>query len=130
MDLVGAVIRQGSFVQKMHKLNWIHSHSLSDLPQLMEKFIVKYDIFWKIIVENPSHMVVPTLDVDLVWHTNQLAPRKYYNYSIITTERKKPIRFIDHNDKIDEGRLSDSFEWTIKQYRKAIGGKVYSECLC
>ncbi|PCH06631.1 Protein of unknown function DUF1399 [Penicillium occitanis (nom. inval.)] len=130
MDLVGAVIRQGSFVQRMHKLDWIHSRSLSDLPQLMEKFIAKYDIFWKIIVENPSHMVVPTLDVDLVWHTHQLTPRRYYYYSITTTARNKPIRFIDHNDKIDEGRLSDSFEWTIKQYRKATGGKVYSECFC
>lgn len=130
MDLVGAVIRQGTFVQKMHKLDWIRSHSVSVLSQLMERFIAKHDVFWKIIVENPSQMVVPTLDVDLVWHTHQLAPRRYYNYSITTTERKKPIRFIDHNDKIDEGRLSDAFEWTIKQYRKATGGKVYSECFC
>jgi hypothetical protein len=130
IDLVGAVIRQGSFVQKMHKLDWLHSHSTSVLPRLMEKFIAKYDVFWKIIVENPSQMAVPTLDVDLVWHTHQLAPRRYYTYSVTTTERKKPVRFVDHNDKIDEGRLSDSFEWTVKQYRKATGGKVYSECFC
>lgn len=130
VDLVGAVIRQGTFVRKMQKLNWIHSRSVSELSQLMEKFIAKHDIFWKIIVENPSKVVVPTLDVDLVWHTHQLAPRRYYKYSITTTEKKKPIRFIDHNDKIDEGRLSDSFEWTVKQYRKATGGKVYSECFC
>lgn len=130
IDLVGAVIRQGSFVQKMHKLNWLHSRSRSDLPQLMDKFIAKYNVFWKIIVDNPSQMVVPTLDVDLVWHTHQLAPRKYYSYSIKTTEQRKPVRFIDHNDRVDEGRLSDSFEWTVKQYRKATGGELYSECFC
>ncbi|OKL62844.1 hypothetical protein UA08_01814 [Talaromyces atroroseus] len=130
MDLVGAVIRQGTFVQKMHKLNWLHSYPMSDLPQLMERFMAKYNVFWKIIVDNPSQMVVPTLDVDLVWHTHQLAPKRYYTHSIETTKHKKPIRFIDHNDKIDEGRLSDSFTWTVKQYRKATGGQVYSECLC
>jgi hypothetical protein len=130
IDLVGAVLRQGTFVQKMHKLDWIHSRSSSDLPPLMKKFIAKYGVFWKIIVENPSQMAVPTLDVDLVWHTHQLAPRRYYTHSITTTERKKPVRFIDHNDKIDEGRLSDGFEWTVKQYRNATGGKVYSECFC
>jgi hypothetical protein len=130
MDLVGAVIRQGTFVQKMYKLDWLHSHSPTDLPQLMERFIAKYNVFWKIIVDNPSKMVVPTLDVDLVWHTHQLAVKKYYTHSIGTTKLKKPVRFIDHNDKIDEGRLSDSFAWTVKQYRKATGGQVYSECLC
>ncbi|EED11448.1 conserved hypothetical protein [Talaromyces stipitatus ATCC 10500] len=130
IDLVGAVIRQGSFVQKMQKLNWLHSRSVSALHPLMEKFITKYYIFWKIIVDNPSQMVVPTLDVDLVWHTHQLNPKNYYTYSIKTTERRKPVRFIDHNDRIDEGRLSDSFEWTVRQYRKVTGGELYSECFC
>ncbi|KAH8689422.1 hypothetical protein BGW36DRAFT_308446 [Talaromyces proteolyticus] len=130
LDLVGAVIRQGTFVQKMKKLNWLGLPSSEDLSALTHRFIEKYDIFWRIIVENPSQIVVPTLDVDLVWHTHQLDPKRYYTHSLTTTSRKKPVRFIDHNDRIDEGRISDSFAWTVKQYRKMTGGMVYSECFC
>lgn len=130
LDLVGAVVRQGKFVQKMHDLDWIHKCSSSELIQFLKGFQEKYDIFWEIIVANPSRMAVPTLDVDLVWHTHQLSPKDYYKHSITTTTKKSPVRFIDHNDRVHEGQLSDSFEWTAKQYRKASGGKDYSECSC
>jgi hypothetical protein len=33
-----------------------------------------------IISENPKHTAVPTLDVDLAWHTHQLSPKPYYEY--------------------------------------------------
>ncbi|KAL3466081.1 hypothetical protein BJX64DRAFT_285012 [Aspergillus heterothallicus] len=131
LDLVGAVIRQGAFIDKMDKLGWISLTSEEKaLEELMDRFANKYNVFWSIIVNNPSRLVVPTLDVDLIWHTHQLSPKEYYSHCIETTSKRKPVRFIDHNDKIDEGRLSDSFEWTAKQYRKATKGGVYSECLC
>ncbi|KKK27352.1 hypothetical protein ARAM_004096 [Aspergillus rambellii] len=130
LDLVGAVMRQGTFITKMQGLDWLHLQSPVGLPGLMQRCIQKYSVFWSIIVKNPSKIVVPTLDVDLVWHTHQLDPRSYYEYSLATTAAEKPIRFIDHDDKIDEGQLSDSFAWTVKQYRKATRGMVYSECFC
>lgn len=64
LDLVGAVIRQGSFVQKMCKIDWLHSPAA---VATMQRLIVKYHRFVRIIADNPKRIAVPTLDVDLAW---------------------------------------------------------------
>lgn len=107
----------------MEQLNWIQSPSfLSTLSNL----IARYRVFGDIMVNNPGHVVVPTLDVDLTWHTHQLSPARYYAFS---TNRIKNT-LVDHDDKVDENKISDTFEWTSKQYEKLTGGKIYSECTC
>jgi hypothetical protein len=42
LDLVGAVIRQGNFVEKMHHIDWLHSPAL---PSTMRRLIDKYGRF-------------------------------------------------------------------------------------
>ncbi|KAK4462347.1 glycine-rich domain-containing protein 1 [Cladorrhinum samala] len=121
LDLSGAVMRQGVFVEKMFKLDWLHSPSARDT---MARLIVKYERFIEIMAANPKKIAVPTLDVDLAWHTHQLSPSSYYAYSLDKTEK-----FVDHDDKIDETTLSTQFEWTSKQYQSRYG-EVYSECTC
>lgn len=64
LDLVGAVIRQGSFVLKMRRIDWLHSPSVMTT---MQRLIVKYHRFVRIIADNPKKVAVPTLDVDLAW---------------------------------------------------------------
>ncbi|PYH92432.1 hypothetical protein BO71DRAFT_431877, partial [Aspergillus ellipticus CBS 707.79] len=130
LDLVGAVIRQGTFIEKMDKIDWLHSPTI--LPT-MTRLIKKYQIFFQIITSNPSHMAVPTLDVDLAWHTHQLTtPLRYYTFSLhrTLTSPSRTAILIDHDDKVDETKLSDSFEWTSKAYRKLTDGEIYSECTC
>ena len=122
LDLVGAVLRQGIFVQKMKEIDWIHSPALEST---MGRLVAKYQVFFKIIVTNPGQVAVPTLDVDLAWHTHQLTPLAYYQYSMKQTF----VKYIDHDDKIDESKLSTSFEWTSYQYQK-LTGEAYSECTC
>lgn len=125
MELGGAVIRQGEFVNKMRGLDWLHSPAARNT---MSRLLTKYARFMKIIAQNPSQVAVPTLDVDLAWHTHQLSPSAYFNYSLrITTPIR--ARYIDHDDKIDQDKLSDSFEWTSKIYERNFG-EVYSECSC
>jgi hypothetical protein len=64
IDVTGAVIRQGSFVQKMRKIDWLHSpHARTT----MQRCIVKYHRFIRIIADHPKQVAVPTLDVDLAW---------------------------------------------------------------
>ncbi|KAI9821079.1 MAG: hypothetical protein M1827_003813 [Pycnora praestabilis] len=121
LDLVGAVIRQGSFVEKMHKIDWIHSPALT---ATMQRLIKKYDRFFTLMGRHAGKVAVPTLDVDLAWHTHQLSPLKYYIYS-----DQMASKFVDHDDKIDENKLSDAFEWTSKEYQKMFG-ELYSECTC
>jgi Glycine-rich domain-containing protein-like len=123
LDLVGAVIRQGVFVEKMVKIDWIHSPALTATA---DRLIIKYTRFIDIMAAYASkgELAVPTLDVDLAWHTHQLSPQRYYNYTVT-----KVGKFVDHDDKIDETKLSEAFEWTSKQYQKMYG-EVYSECTC
>lgn len=120
IDLVGAVIRQGGFVEKMHNIDWLHSPAL---PATMTRLIFKYERFVG-IMEDPSHMAVPTLDVDLAWHTHQLNPPSYMKYIVDKTRQ-----FVDHDDKVAETALNNAFAWTSKTYEKKYGDK-YSECTC
>ena len=121
LDLVGAVMRQGIFVDKMHRIDWLHSPSAA---ATMQRLITKYTRFVDIMAQNPKQIAVPTLDVDLAWHTHQLSPRAYYDYVV-----KKCDKFVDHDDKIEEEKLSTAFEWTSKMYQEMYG-EVYSECTC
>ncbi|GIC84643.1 uncharacterized protein Aud_000461 [Aspergillus udagawae] len=128
LDLVGAVIRQGTFVQKMDHIDWLHSPTVM---ATMDRLIRKYHVFFHIMASYPRCMAVPTLDVDLAWHTHQLGPQRYFEYSVYQTKlHARTATFIDHDDKVDENRLSDGFEWTSKMYRKLTDGEVYSECTC
>ncbi|KZL63249.1 alpha-ketoglutarate-dependent sulfonate dioxygenase, partial [Colletotrichum incanum] len=128
LDLVAATMRQGVFVDKMYSIDWLHSPNARGT---MDRLVQKYHRFMLIMTENPLTMCVPTLDVDLAWHTHQLAPRAYYKFSTYNSATKgnKEARFIDHNDKVDEDQLSNAFEWTSKMYLEKFG-EVYSECTC
>jgi hypothetical protein len=121
LDLGGAVMRQGIFTDKMHKIDWLHSPASRDT---MARLITKYGRFVSIMASHPNDVAVPTLDVDLAWHTHQLSPAGYYQYTV-----SKCRKFIDHDDKIDEDKLSNSFEWTSKTYQDTYG-EVYSSCTC
>lgn len=121
LDLEGAVHRQGTFIQKMHQNDWLHCPSLLNVVPGM---IDKYANFFQLIRNNASLMAVPTLDVDLVWHTHQLSANAYFNYSTINA-----WKFIDHDDKVKETTLTDCFTRTVRLYESTFK-KIYSECMC
>ena len=122
LDLVGAVMRQGFFIEKMDYFDWIHSlaveHTVSCALQ-------RYSGFFRVMQQNPNKTAVPTFDVDLVWHTQQLTPNTYYQYSLANCNNL----FIDHDDKIVDDVLNDSFGWTCKQFED-LTGDSYDKCLC
>ena len=120
LDLVGAVIRQGSFIEKMHNIDWLHSPAL---PSTMKRLVTKYLRFVN-IMKDKYNMACPTLDVDLAWHTHQCSPPNYMDYTCHITKQ-----FIDHDDKVAETKLNDSFAWTSKKYQ-SLYGEPYSECTC
>ncbi|KAI7971435.1 hypothetical protein EIK77_003491 [Talaromyces pinophilus] len=129
LDLVGAVIRQGTFIQKMDNLDWIHSPAVA---ATMQRLIRKYDVFFQIMISHANKMAVPTLDVDLAWHTHQMSPSRYFMYSHAKTSKVRVgvPAFMDHDDKVDEAELSDAFQWTSKKYFEITNGELYSECTC
>lgn len=65
LDLVGAVIRQGAFIEKMHSIDWIHSPAVG---ATMARLLEKYGRYFEILAKYPSKVAVPTLDVDLAWY--------------------------------------------------------------
>ncbi|KAH8194952.1 hypothetical protein TruAng_010893 [Truncatella angustata] len=121
LELGGAVHRQGIFTEKMYKIDWLHSPTARDT---MQRLVVKYQRFVQIMASNSNKVAVPTLDVDLAWHTHQLSPRSYLEFTFAKTGK-----FIDHDDKINEDKLASAFEWTSKTYQ-GLFGEVYSECTC
>ena len=64
LDLIRAVIRQGTFIEKMHSIDWIHSPALASTQQ---RLMNKYDRYFAILARHPNQLVVPTLDIDLAW---------------------------------------------------------------
>ena len=66
LDLVGAVIRQGSFIEKMSSIDWIHSPAIRST---MTRLIEKYCRYFEILAKYPNQVAVPTLDVDLAWYS-------------------------------------------------------------
>lgn len=123
--LYQAVVRQGSFTNKMNDSAWLRSPKINDI---LYQCLLKYSRFITLIANqtrsNKKYVCVPTLDVDLAWHTHQLSPKQYYTYSIDKTNT-----FIDHDDKISDIILDSSFENTAKRYFKRYNER-YTMCYC
>ncbi|KAF3764157.1 hypothetical protein M406DRAFT_226915, partial [Cryphonectria parasitica EP155] len=123
LDLGGAVMRQGIFTAKMFQIDWLHSPNARGT---MARLVNKYHRFMTLMRDHPNKTCVPTLDIDLAWHTHQLAPYAYYRYTITSTVDHK---FVDHDDKMAEDKLATGFDWTTRAYQDKYG-EVYSECTC
>ncbi|PCH43724.1 hypothetical protein WOLCODRAFT_75486 [Wolfiporia cocos MD-104 SS10] len=109
VDLVGAVIRQGSFIDKMYEFGWTDPTFFQDEDEtiVLEHVIARYHAFLDLISTSGTLLYVPTLDIDLVWHTHQLMAKQYS-----TDCRSYVGRYIDHDDKIEENYLNESLEAT------------------
>lgn len=116
-----AVQRQEAFVQKMHAQLWIRSPALEGT---LRRAISRYLKFVKLFKLYPKTLLVPTLDIDLVWHTHQCSPAQYQASMIQRTGR-----FINHDDKIGQPVLSGGMETTKKLFRVRFG-QEYSVCQC
>ncbi|KAJ7683221.1 hypothetical protein B0H17DRAFT_1074432 [Mycena rosella] len=126
VDLVGAVLRQGSFVNKMYGLQWTQSgfFDRAEDEVVLQHAIARYHAFLGLMSSSPAAFFVPTLDIDLAWHTHQLMATKY---SKDTVDRVG--RFIDHDDKVEESYLASSFDTTCRAWKKRYGVQ-YTHCGC
>lgn len=63
LDLVGAILRQGSFVDKMVELGWTQPGrfvNIRDMAPLVRS-IARYHAFLDLMTQNPNTFFVPTL---------------------------------------------------------------------
>ncbi|KAI0508764.1 hypothetical protein F5B22DRAFT_382878 [Xylaria bambusicola] len=119
--LVDAVKRQSAFVDKMDRQLWIRSPAVSET---IDRAINRYERFLTLLKLYPGTMLVPTLDIDLVWHTHQCSPTQY-NLATV----KMAGRFIDHNDKLGTATLDPAFDKTKALYRIHFATE-YNICVC
>ncbi|KAG7447834.1 uncharacterized protein BT62DRAFT_948034, partial [Guyanagaster necrorhizus] len=126
LDLVGAVLRQGSFVNKMDKLGWTDPDffSSSEDEVALRHCIARYHAFLDLMSSSPAGFFVPTLDIDLVWHTHQLMARKYSRHCL-----KYVGRFVDHDDKVAENKLANAFDITCRAWKDRFR-IAYTYCGC
>ncbi|KAF6750970.1 hypothetical protein DFP72DRAFT_1172599 [Ephemerocybe angulata] len=126
VELVGAVLRQGSFVEKMVGLGWTRPgyFDKEDDELALRHAIARYHAFMDLMSSSPASFFVPTLDVDLAWHTHQLRCKQYE-----VDCHAYVGRYIDHDDKVDGIRLSSAFDLTCRAWKDRFGIE-YTHCGC
>ncbi|KAH7882290.1 hypothetical protein F5I97DRAFT_1931482 [Phlebopus sp. FC_14] len=114
VDLVDAVFRQCFFTEKMDEVGWIKPAAFheADKMSILENSVVRYHAFLDLAATHPSALLVPTLDIDLVWHTHQLMASRY----VVDCEVYVG-RYLDHEVNIAESRLSSAFEATCRAWQ-------------
>ncbi|EPQ58878.1 hypothetical protein GLOTRDRAFT_125199 [Gloeophyllum trabeum ATCC 11539] len=126
VELVGAVLRQESFIDKMVALGWTDlAYFDSEQDELaLHHAVARYHAFLDLLATPPENFYVPTLDIDLAWHTHQLYPDQY------AVDCKKYVgRYIDHDDRVGESRLSAAFDLTCRAWKSRFG-IPYAYCGC
>ncbi|CAG7854222.1 SubName: Full=Uncharacterized protein {ECO:0000313/EMBL:CCA67541.1} [Serendipita indica DSM 11827] len=126
LDLVGAVLRQGSFISKMDELGWTRPGRFDLVSESapLVRSIARYHAFLDLMIAHNSTFCVPTLDIDLAWHTHQL---KSVHYRASTTQLVG--RFPNHDDNIGPNILSTAYDLTAKAWKRRFG-VPYSICGC
>ncbi|KAJ7084822.1 hypothetical protein B0H15DRAFT_847725 [Mycena belliarum] len=126
VELVGAILRQGSFVAKMYDLQWTQPGFFDSTEDevALQHAIARYHAFLDLMSSSPASFFVPTLDIDLAWHTHQLMASRYSRDTI-----KHVRRFIDHDDKVEESQLASAFDITCRAWKDRFGVQ-YTHCGC
>ncbi|KAF9643717.1 hypothetical protein BDM02DRAFT_3191302 [Thelephora ganbajun] len=126
LDLVGAVLRQNAFTEKMHQLGWSQPGFFESKEDeiALHHCVARYHAFLDLITSAPTSFFVPTLDIDIAWHTHQLLPQKYGDDC-----RKYIERFVNHDDKVEESHLSNAFDITCRAWEQRFG-IPYMHCGC
>ena len=123
MCLISAVQRQVKFVDK------IISCQLNE--EALQQSVRRYGQFMGLMKETRvvrdgrvegGELLVPTLDIDLSWHTHQLFPGNYRDWCL-----KHVGCIVNHNDTIAEAGLASGLGRTSTLWRKKYGDE-YTTC--
>lgn len=95
-------MRQFKFSEQVHNLGWTSLGFIASNPSILVDAITQYHMFLDISRQS-FRTLVPTLSIDLVWHTHMLSGEKYHQDVI-----KFVDRFVDHDDRVEESALGSS----------------------
>ena len=102
VDLIGAVIRQSTFIEKFAELRWLEDGHFGEgaedelvLSHAISRYhawvvcsglvcfiqyswpLLPFVSYLDLLSSSPKTLFVPTLDIDLVWHTHQMSGITY-----------------------------------------------------
>jgi len=108
IDLVQGMFRQLDFINKIcpHYEYWTEGG-------VIEAAIFRYERFIALIAHNKKKVLVPTLDIDLVWHAHQTMHDAYTKYS-----KRLAGRLINHDDSIGGADLSKGYAETFIEWAR------------
>ncbi|KAJ3557422.1 hypothetical protein NM688_g1483 [Phlebia brevispora] len=129
VDLVGSVVRLSTFVDELYNAHWLepgHFGEDAEDDLVLSQAISRYHAFLDLIATStgPKILFVPTLDIDLVWHTHQMMGDVYHAKCA-----KYLQRFLDHYDRVEENMLAYCFDATSRAWKDRFGLQ-YSYCGC
>ncbi|KAJ5808133.1 hypothetical protein N7474_009402 [Penicillium riverlandense] len=119
--IVSAIQRQQIFIDKMVRYLWICSPAVHGT---LSRAIDRYDHFLQLFKLHPGTLLVPTLDIDLVWHTHQCSASVYEEAMNV-----RAGQFINHDDMIKPTVLETQSDRTSVLFRQHFGME-YIVCLC
>ena len=120
IDLMKAVVRQRDFLDKF-KQHPLASCDLTAVKQGYFKNMVQNYVSFIKLAEQKSSLIVPTFDIDIIWHTHMRYPKKYSN------DMKILCGFVlNHDDSIQKGVLNTAYQSTAEQW-KEIYKSTYGE---
>ncbi|CAG7851786.1 SubName: Full=Uncharacterized protein {ECO:0000313/EMBL:CCA72640.1} [Serendipita indica DSM 11827] len=119
LDLVAAVKRQASFIAQVAAVGW--TQRPKDITTIVSNAINRYHCFLKKLWENPMGLAVPTLEIDLAWHTHQLNIEVYRQDSMMLFGR-----ILQHDDDIPSPELNRAFNRNSYDWKQNLFHMDYS----
>ncbi|CAF1127650.1 unnamed protein product [Rotaria sp. Silwood1] len=111
IDLRKAVIRQRDFLEKFQR-HYLYSYDLKKMDRSQfEHLVQSYVSFMKLAQKN--QMLVPTFDIDLIWHTHMRYPSQYQTVSTALCGF-----VLDHDDAIESNILQNAYQKTAEKWEK------------
>merc|ERR1719334_1533907 len=122
-DLVmtDAIKRQCKFVHKMIKINLWSTIYLENIEGAINRYEQFMAAMWA--PDKPQGLImVPTNDIDLIWHSHQLDPTGYHSFCIQNSPHR---RLVSHDDNIEPNKLSGFGNETEAYWNQKYGANTY-----
>jgi hypothetical protein len=122
-DLIGSTTRQATFLWQISGPDFFYTGTDTLKYMFLQQGVQNYESFLKLKRQPGAkkQMLVPTYQIDLIWHTHILSSIKKYNEDCILILGSK----FDHDDSFTDrthgGKLDVAYKATSKLWKKAYG---------
>lgn len=123
VDLLGTFTeRRAAFAERMTNILWLRSPAVGGT---LNRALVRYERLMSLLRKHPRRPpLVPTLDIDMVWFTQQCSPTSY-----LACCTKLAGRAIDYDDDL-EGEVRKRYLAETSRLYEMEFQDEYDTCLC